>query len=136
MAKNNDLKRSLKAADRRRSRRPRAVDSTGASAAQSSASNQVDVSGLLVVDILAAHRESGLRDSELVVSLRACLAASTPSQDRSQQLMQRLAQIENRDDVSPRAYREAVRGILATALQHRVADNDHAFMQFLTVLSN
>lgn len=139
MAKPNDLKRKLKAADRRRARRPAAAhetSSTGTAFADSSSSTQVDVAGLCVAEILKMHGRKQFRDSEVITALRAVLDGGTPSSSEAQLLHQRINAIALRDDVSPRAFREAVTGLEKTATTHRTPDNDGAFMRFLTVLTS
>lgn len=74
------------------------------------------------------------RDSEVVSAMRACLNGGSPTSSEAQLLKQRLTAIETRDDVTTRAFRESLETLLQSASDHRVADDDTAFVQFLSVV--
>ncbi|TWU59010.1 hypothetical protein Poly51_17950 [Rubripirellula tenax] len=141
MSKNDDLKRRLKAADRRRARRPLASASTANSAVaygdeDSSSTNRVDVTGLCIVEILKLDDKRTFRDSEVLTAMRSCLTGGTPSSAEAQLLSQRFEAISQREDVSEREYRDALQGLVRNALNHRNQDDDSAFIQFLSVLAS
>ncbi|TWU49692.1 hypothetical protein [Rubripirellula reticaptiva] len=141
MAKNDNLKQKLKAADRRRSRRTASqADSSGAAIAfcddDSASTNSVDVTGLCVAEILKMNGKQSFRDSEVITAMRSCLNAGTPSSSEAQLLSQRLNAIGKRDDVSEKRFRDALQSLVKSGLDHRNEDNDSAFVQFLAVLAS
>lgn len=144
MARRDDLKKRLKAADRRRSRREssHAVDgiaddqSSGTAISDSASGSGADVTGLCVDAILKMNGRKSFRDSEVVGAIRSCLTGGTPGSSEAQLLKQRLTAIESRDDVTTRRFRKALETLLQSAADHRVADDDTAFMQFLSIMAS
>lgn len=144
MARRDELKKRLKAADRRRSRRETAQANnglandhlSGTAVSDSESGNNVDVTGLCVDEILKMNGRKPFRDSEVVSAMRACLTGGTPSSSEAQLLKQRLAAIESRDDVTTRQFRDAVDTLLRTAATHRAADDDGTFVRFLSVVAS
>jgi hypothetical protein len=144
MARRDDLKKKLKAADRRRSRRepsqmgiaPRADEAGGTTVSDSASGNSVDVTGLCVEQIIKMNGRKAFRDTEVIHAIRACLGGGSPTSSESQLLKQRLDAIEARDDVSTRRFRDALEMLLRSATDHRVADDDMAFMRYLIVLAS
>ena len=137
MGKNDDLKQRLKAASRRRSRRLSGA-ATGISdaAMDSSSSNQVDAAGMVVSAILVADENLTLQDSDVIAALRACSNTGSTSTPPAQELLGRLKEIANRDDVSSRRFQDAIKNVLSTALSMRKADHNTAFLQYLSVLAS
>lgn len=142
MARRDDLKKRLKAADRRRSRRQTSSTGDGATGdyasgtavSDSASGNSVDVTGLCVEEILKMNGRRSFRDSEVISAMRSCLSGGSPSSSEAQLLKQRLTAIETRDDVTTRHFRDALETLLQSAADHRVADDDTAFVQFLSVV--
>ena len=137
MAKNDELKRKLKAASKRRARRPEPLISPSATIATDlTASNQLDVAGLCVDQILEPNRRRTCNDLEVISALTCCVREANPSNEAAASLHQRLIEIADRDDVSSSQFREAVRSLLTTATQHQDAKDDTAFMRFLSILAS
>ncbi|MDA8744022.1 hypothetical protein N9N28_05265 [Rubripirellula amarantea] len=137
MAKNENLKRKLKAADRRRARRP---DSTLASvetgADVSTTADEPDVAGLCVSEILRPRGRHVLADVSVIAALKGCLSGSVPDAADAENLYVNLNKIAKRDDVSNAAFRDAIGSLLKTATSHRDERDGGAFVRFLNILSS
>ncbi len=133
MAKRQDLKSKLKAADRRRSRRsaPKQNQSSVASPQR-----KVDVASLIASTILefidASPNE--VHDIAIVSAMRSCLNVSGSSGMHSLPLLQRLDAVQSRADVDTRGYRAALKQLLDEAARHRDADDPIAFIRYLDLL--
>ncbi len=138
MSKHDDLKRNLKAAQRRRSRRstPQSESTTAVVDPESMSSATLDVTGLCVTEILKMNGKRPFRDSEVITAIRASLSGGVPSSSEAQLLHQRLIAISQRADVMSRKFRDALSSLERTATQHRSSDDDTAFMKFLTMLAS
>ncbi|TWU27144.1 hypothetical protein Pla52o_10080 [Novipirellula galeiformis] len=140
MGKRDDLLRQLKKADRRRGRRTSSTaasnDSGRQSPGASDAADQVDVTALIVSDVLAfAHSEKGCRDPQVVSALRSLLRGSDPTVPVARGLRDQIQLIADRPDVNLRDFRSSVKGLLEQAAQFdREAGNDDRFLNYLAVL--
>ena len=143
MAKREDLKRKLKAADRRRRRRGENVGSANAtsSATNNSAASvsepPVDVIGMIVTKTLGYVHTSRaeVRDSAMVSAMRSCLEATTPSGDQAKALQKCLEEVSSQPGVDVRAYRSALTRMLELARQHHDPKNANAFIGYLAILA-
>ncbi len=141
MSKSDNQRERLKAADRRRARRPSGgAGEIGSSVAcgdeDSSSANRIDVTGLCIAEILRMNGKQTFRDSDVVTAVRSCLAGGTPQSPAAQTLCRRFEAINKREEVSERRYREALQGLVRNALKYRAPDDDFVFMRFLSVLAN
>ena len=133
MGKRENLKRKLKAADRRRQRRPVPPATTVAPATNKSA---LDVTGLIATEILQ-HAESasdGLSDSAVVAAMRSFLKGTSPSAEPSRSLYERFEQVSLRSEVDTRRFRSALSRMLDLAISSRDSKNQTAFLGYLSVL--
>ena len=127
---NRDLKRRLRAADRRRQRR----QVSGGDEVMSSR-RSVDVSGLIAAAILEYADSSGseIRDATVVAAIRGCLTGAGTGK---QPLTERLAGIAQRTDVDRRAFRNAMQQLLDLARQYQDPKNSSAFIRYISILAS
>ncbi len=132
MAKRADLRSKLKAADRRRQRRPQ----SGGSAPVSVAEPSVDVTGLIVESILE-FRDGSQRfdDAIIIAALTACGRGIRPNGEQAAQLYDRLQQVALRERVPPRSLVAACHQLLAHADRGEPKSNErNPFAQYLAIL--
>ena len=138
MANRQDLKRKLRASDRRRRRRSvDTSDNVTATTNVQSASTNVDVCGLIVGTILdfADSCPGGTRDVVIIAALRGCLNSSTPSGEQSNLLYQRLDAIAGQGGVDMRSFRVGLSEVIDLAHRHQDSKNTQAFVRYLAVLA-
>ncbi|NND99147.1 MAG: hypothetical protein HKN47_17660 [Pirellulaceae bacterium] len=145
MAKRNDLKQKLKAADRRRQRRmPQSGNSpaVGPNATSRSAGPEMtglpDVTGLIaraLVKLGMTHRD--LVDSAAIAGLRGGLSSRRPTGSVSNAVFDEIQKISQRDDVTVRAVRGAIKDLLETASKHQSkGDDPKSFLNYLALLTS
>lgn len=133
MAKRNDLHRKLKAADRRRGRRPSAPQPTTQQPAQG-----IDIAGLLVAAILE-HRQQhkGANDAVVISALRGLIHHTEPSSEPSSSLYRRCLEISEREEVEMRCFRTSVEALLEQARHHSSdSGGSDTFITYLAVLAD
>lgn len=130
-----DLKRKLKAADRRRRRRP-AKPAVSAPAERPSAG--ADATELITSAILSYVDDSSatVQDPAVVAALRSTLHGLVASGDQSGALCERFKQIAHRDDVDQRSYRVALKQLMDSAKEHQDPKDRQAFIRYLSLLSS
>lgn len=128
-----DLKRKLRAADRRRSRRPVPIIATLPPERAS-----IDVPELIVSAILdyVDSCESETRDKTVVSAMRSCLSGGAATGAQSIPLSQRLERITERTDVNRRSFRAALQQMLKLASEYQDPKNTCAFIRYLTLLAS
>ena len=129
-----DLKKKLKAADRRRKRRSAAPGENALPAQR----RRVDVSGLIALAILehADSSKSEVRDAAVISTLRQCLKGGMMGNKTSQALYERLEQISLQTGVDRRDFRGALQQMLMLAQQCRDTKNSSAFIQYIGILTS
>ena len=131
MVKRNDLRSKLKAADRRRQRRP-----AGNHRSVSIAS--VDVAGL-VVEAILRFRDGSQRfdDAIIIAALKACVRGIRPGGTQAAALFDQLQQVASREEVSPRALVRASHELLAQSSQRaQKSGQPNPFASYLTILAS
>lgn len=129
MAKRKDLRSKLKAADRRRKRRPEAT------AAPVAPSPTIDVTGLLIERILD-DSETPRQDAVVLSALRAVLNQIPPNRPEPLELYQQILELQQREDVPARALRSAIEQLIAMANDQRQAGPGVAnpFISYLSLM--
>lgn len=149
VGKKPSLKAKLKAADRRRKRRPMTSDAPQgmsprtASNPPSNQSNRsggnrrVDSTDLIVSTILhhVSERQRSAQDAFVISTLRSVLRGTPAGSDEASELRNRLDEIPSREDVDRRSYREGIKTILGIAQQQENQAVPDAFLQYLSILS-
>ena len=145
MAKRNDLKKRLKAADRRRNRRQATQGSaTQGSASQSSAikttPSQPSVSPSdMIVERLMSYVCEDKSPSDIVatVALKACSRGDLPSKEPARTLAIKIQQVASQPGVSARAYRVALKDLIEAAALHEgnQKETPDAFLAYLSILA-
>ena len=150
MAKRNDLKKRLKAADRRRNRRQATQGSaTQGSATQGSASqssaikttpSQPSVSPSdMIVERLMSYVCEDKSPSDIVatVALKACSRGDLPSKEPARTLAIKIQQVASQPGVSARAYRVALKDLIEAAALHEgnQKETPDAFLAYLSILA-
>lgn len=130
MVKRQDLKRKLKAADRRRSRRT----ASAAKVEPTSAPPQVDVMALITSQILTCELGDPPKDTIAVAALRGCLRGTLPAQDPARSLAAKLNELTKQADISIRDFRSAVQQLLDVAAQHEMSEAPDSFLQYLSII--
>jgi hypothetical protein len=135
MAKRNDLKKRLKAADRRRNRR-QAVQGSGVNTPPSQPS--VSASDM-IVDLLMAYvsEEKSPSDIVAVTALKTCARGDLPSKDPARTLAIKMKEVESRPGVTARAYRGALKELIEAAALHQESQKEtpDAFLAYLSILA-
>lgn len=128
------LKQKLRAADRRRSRRPAPrIESTRTSERES-----IDVLELIASAILEYidASDSEMRDGIVISAMRSSLKGGAATGKQSLPLCQRLERIAQRPEINQRSYRDALQQMLKLALEHQDPKNPTAFIHYLGVLAS
>ena len=135
MAKRNDLKKRLKAADRRRSRRPTVQ---GSAVETSQAPPSVSPSDI-IVDLLMAYVSEDKSPSDIVATaaLKACARGDLPSKDPARELAIKIEEVASRPGVTARAYRGAIKELIQAAALHESHQKEtpDAFLAYLSILA-
>ena len=133
MAKRNDFKKRLKAADKRRKRR-------------SAPGNAVVVAGPveprirpanLIANVLVDYADRGESPTDIVAAtaLRACLRGHLPAKDPARGLALEIEAVGKQPGVTPRSYRDAITELLDAAQLHVGEDSPDSFLGYLSLLS-
>lgn len=150
MGNKASLKAKLKAADRRRKRRPEvtaapSTENTTRSSHSTSSDNKssTDTANHDPTDLITAailkhvnNPQNSAKDAFVITTLRGLLRGSSPSSDEAVELCQQLENIALRDDIDRRKFRSSIENILAIAQQQRTNSVPDAFLQYLTILAN
>ena len=135
MAKRNDLKKRLKAADRRRNRR-QAVQGSGVNTPPSQPS--VSASDM-IVDLLMAYVSEEKSPSDVVATaaLKACARGDVPTKDPARTLAIKIEEVARQPGVSARAYRGALKELIEAATRHEgnQKETPDAFLAYLSILA-
>ena len=140
MAKSKNLKRSLKAADKRRRRRSAAAVANPTLAPSRSTDERqgdsVDPVGLIVAEIVqhSSSVSDDNSDAMIVAALRACLKGSVPKGDRSRVLAERLRKTSAQ--ITERQFRDTLSNLLRTASEMQDAGQPCAFRDYMHVIAN
>ena len=139
MSKRNDLKKRLKAADRRRNRR-KASQSVPQDAANQGEPSLPQVNPAdLIAEILVKYGREDKSPSDVAATaaLRACLNGEVPSKEPARTLATTIESVARLPGVTVRAYRVALRDLLDAAKQHqgRRQENPDAFLAYLSILA-
>ncbi|MFK8113008.1 MAG: hypothetical protein AB8B91_12440 [Rubripirellula sp.] len=129
-----NLKQKLKAADRRRRKRDASVPASTPS--PTAATSQPDVASLVsraILGFVDGHQQA--TDTIVVAAIRSTLSGRAGSGELSAALMVKLEQILGREDVSTRAFRDALTQIQQMAADHKSEDDPLAFVHYLALLS-
>ena len=162
MGKNKSLKAKLKAADRRRKRRPSKDDAlTGAQGKADQSETNVSSQSPLLQTAASAVNESrtqsptaeatnliantilrhvnqpsnSAKDAFVIATLRGLLRGSAPISDESSVLCEQLEKIPVNPHIDRRSYRAGMETILGVALQQENKTTPDAFLQYLQILS-
>lgn len=138
MAKNNSLKKKLKAAQRRRDRRPAAVAPATQSQSNRGSQPRVDPIERVTATILQYidDCEDEVRDVIVVSAIRTCLNGSGAAGNQSGPLAERLERIARDETVGRRKFREALSQLRELAADHRDPKDTSAFIRYLALLSS
>lgn len=142
MARAKDLKQKLKAADRRRKRRPAAANQgrsavgSTSSASQPGGSLPVDVVGLVAQAILdVADRDSSITDATVVTALRCSVRLSEPSRGDAKTVLRALDVVAAQDFVPRRKFSKAAEQLIQMAVSHKASEAEPSpFLRYLSVL--
>jgi len=134
MAKQNDLKKRLKAADRRRNRR-------GASGVPVVAASPVQPhvrTSDLIANALVEYANSDEQSSDIVAAtaLRACSRGDLPKTDPARGLALKIEAIAKQPGVTPRSYRATLVELLEAANLHQGKDSSDSFLAYLSILAD
>ena len=135
MAKRNDLKKRLKAADRRRSRRQAAHGSAIKTAPTPSSVSPSD----MMVERLLAYVSEDKSPSDVVATaaLKACDRGVLPAKDPTRALAIKIEEVASQPGVTARAYRGALKELIEAATLHKGSQKDtpDAFLAYLSILA-
>ena len=135
MAKRNDLKKRLKAADRRRNRRKAAGGSVIKTAPKQPQVRPAD----MIAELLVAYAREEKSPSDIVVSsaLRACSCGDLPSKEPARSLALKIEAVSHQRGVTARAYRGALKELAEAANLHQSSQKDSpdAFLTYLSILA-
>ena len=136
MAKQKDLKKKLKAADKRRKQRAESAASLPPAFPPSKPPPaKVDVTSLIAAALLEYAAGDSPRDAVAVNALRNCLRGSLPAQGSARGLSIKINDLLSHSDVSVRAFRDGLQQLIDVATQHGARDIPDAFLQFLAVIN-
>jgi uncharacterized ParB-like nuclease family protein len=136
MAKTKDLKRRLKAADRRR--RGRSNASSVQPQVATAAVAKFDVVDAITNAILkhATRSKAPVHDAAVVAALRGCMTHKCPSGNDSKELWQDISAISEHPDVSVSAFRKGVADLLQLQKTHQQLDDPGSFLGYLQFMTN
>ncbi|MDB4695038.1 hypothetical protein OAF47_01085, partial [bacterium] len=134
MAKRNDLKKRLKAADRRRNRRQATQGSVVTTAPSQPSVSPSD----MIVELLVAYASEEKSPSDIVAAtaLKACARGDLPGKDPARTLAIKIEEVGRRPSVTARAYRGALKELIeaATLQQGSRKETPDAFLAYLSIL--
>lgn len=135
MAKRNDLKKRLKAADRRRNRRQAAQGSVIKMAPSEASVSPSD----MIVDHLLAYASTAKSPSDIVAraALKACFRGDLPSKEPARGLAMEIEKVASQPGVTARAYTAALKELSEAAAQHQKSQKEtpDAFLAYLAILA-
>ena len=142
MGKKSLLKAKLKAADKRRKRRPltvtqQAMGERAETKELEQASTRINPMDLIASTILkhVNQPESSARDVVVISTMKRILRGSSPVSPEEVVLSEKLSKIPERADIDQRKYRKGLEDILEIAGQQQSSSTPDAFLQYLTILS-
>lgn len=135
MAKRNDLKKRLKAADRRRNRRHAVQGSTVKAAPSQPQVRPADVIAELLMNY--ARNEKSPADIVVTTALKACERGDLPSKEPARSLTLKIEAVAAMPGVTARAYRGAIKELLEAAGLHQGSQKERpdAFLAYLSILA-
>ncbi len=135
MAKRNDLKKRLKAADRRRSRRQAAQGS----AVKASLSQPSVSPSDMIVERLMSYVSENKSPSDVVATaaLKACARGVLPAKEPTRTLAIKIEEVASQSGVTPRSYRGALKELIEAAALHEgnQKETPDAFLAYLSILA-
>ena len=135
MAKRNDLKKRLKAADRRRSRRQAAQGS----AIKTAPSQPLVSPSDMIVERLMSYVSEDKSPSDFVATaaLKACARGDLPTKEPARALAIKVEEVASQPGVTARAYRGALKELIEAAAFHGGSQKEtpDAFLAYLSILS-
>ncbi|HBV65224.1 MAG TPA: hypothetical protein DEF45_19625 [Rhodopirellula sp.] len=135
MAKRNDLKKRLKAADRRRSRRQAAQGSAIKAAPRQPSVSPSD----MMVERLMSYVSEDKSPSDVVAmaALKACARGVLPTKDPTRALAMKIEEVASQPGVTARAYRGALKELIEAATLHEGSQKETpgAFLAYLSILA-
>ena len=142
MGKKSLLKAKLKAADKRRKRRPptvpqQAMGERADTKELEQTSTRINPMDLIASTILKHVNEpqSSARDVVVISTMKRILRGSSPVSPEEVVLSEKLSKIPERADIDQRKYRKGLEDILEIAGQQQSSSTPDAFLQYLTILS-
>lgn len=136
MAKRNDLKKRLKAADRRRNRRQAGQGSSVKTPPKQPQVRAAD----MIAELLVAYAREEKSPSDMVVSsaLRACSCGDLPKKEPARSLALKIEGVSRQPGVTARAYRGAIKELAEAASLHQGSqkDSSDAFLAYLLILAD
>lgn len=135
MAKRNDLKKRLKAADRRRSRRQSAQGSAANAAPSQPAVSPADMVVNLLLDYVSEDKSPS--DVVATAALKACARGDLPTKDPARTLAIKIEAVASQPGVTARAYRGAIKELIEAAALHESNQKEtpDAFLAYLSILA-
>ena len=143
MARAKDLKQKLRAADRRRNRRPFAQaqrppagSAPGVVVPSSVPVPAVDVVGLMAQVILdVSDRDLSITDASVVAALRCSIRLSEPSRDDTKKVLRALETVSGQESVPRRKFSAAAEQLITMAVSHQASNSEPSpFLRYLSVL--
>ena len=142
MGKKSLLKAKLKAADKRRKRRPSTVPRQAMGERADTKELEQTSTRINPMDLIAStilkhvnQSESSARDVVVISTMKRILRGSSPVSPEEVVLSEKLSKIPERADIDQRKYRKGLEDILEIAGQQQSSSTPDAFLQYLTILS-
>ena len=142
MGKKSLLKAKLKAADKRRKRRPSTVPQQAMGERADTKELEQTPTRINPMDLIAStilkhvnQPESSARDVVVISTMKRILRGSSPVSPEEVVLSEKLSKIPERADIDQRKYRKGLEDILEIAGQQQSSSTPDAFLQYLTILS-
>ena len=142
MGKKSLLKAKLKAADKRRKRRPLTVPQQAMGERADTKELEQTSTRINPMDLIAStilkhvnQPESSARDVVVISTMKRILRGSSPVSPEEVVLSEKLSKIPERADIDQRKYRKGLEDILEIAGQQQSSSTPDAFLQYLTILS-
>ena len=142
MGKKSLLKAKLKAADKRRKRRPSTVPQQAMAERADTKELEQTSTRINPMDLIAStilkhvnQPESSARDVVVISTMKRILRGSSPVSPEEVVLSEKLSKIPERADIDQRKYRKGLEDILEIAGQQQSSSTPDAFLQYLTILS-
>ena len=138
MPQRADLKKRLRAADRRRKQRSTGDSNisltTSTATTVATKTDTVELIGRVILNF--AEENPQVNDAIALTALRSCQVASTPHGDDAKLLFNRINQIAGRTDVDERAFIMAIRKVVMLATEHQDRKHPKAFLTYLMLLGS